>query len=154
MSSAGSRLAPAAGFTLLEFLVVLAILGLVLAIVPANLIRGTGAQALKADARQLAGALHYARTWAISRNDRIALIVDSQTGQITVDSRPIGHLSATTEIVARGDGLENWQVGGPVTVEFLPDGGSSGGDILLSYQRLQYRLNVNWLTGAVAMYQE
>jgi len=153
MSSAGSRHAPTAGFTLLELLVVLAIIGLVLAIVPANLVRGTGAQALKADARQLAGALHYARTWAISRNDRIVLVIDRQTREMTVDGRPIGRLNATTGI-AVGSSAGNWQIGAPIAVEFLPDGGSSGGDIMLSYQRLQYRLSVNWLTGAVATYRE
>lgn len=154
MSSAGSRLHPSAGFTLLELLVVLAIVGLVLAIVPANLIRGTGAQALKADARQLAGALQYARTRAISRNDRIALVLQPGSRQITVDDRALGNLHQTTEIAARGRGMDAWQAGSPVIVEFQPDGGSSGADIVLSYQRLHYRLNVNWLTGAVALSQE
>lgn len=153
MSLAGSRPSPAAGFTLLEFLVVLAIIGLVLAIVPANLMRGTGAQALKADARQLAGALHYARTSAISQNDRVALAIDPLTKQVTLDGQPIANLSATTEAAA-WNGFDNWRPGTAMIVEFLPDGGSSGGEILLSYQVLHYRVSVNWLTGAVATDQE
>ena len=36
-----------------------------------------------------------------------------------------------------------------VTIGFFPDGGSSGGDVVLYRGRTKYHVDVNWLTGAV-----
>jgi general secretion pathway protein H len=145
MLSTGSFRHSAAGFTLLELMVVLAILALVLAIVPANLMRGTGAQALKADVRMLISGLHYARTRAISSNAPVALVIDAHEGRLSIDgSQQIGTLSQSTRF-----GALNQQGGGPVAVQFYPDGGSSGGELVLSYGQDDYQVSVNWLTGAV-----
>ena len=142
MSSTGSARHPAAGFTLLELMVVLAILGLVVAIVPANLMNATGGQALKADVRALISSMHYARTRAISSNASVALIVDPRTRQLSIDGRQqVGTLSNTTSL-----GMMNQAT----AVQFHPDGGSSGGEFLLSYGRDEYRISINWLTGAVS----
>lgn len=153
MSSTGSRPIAIAGFTLLELLVVLAIIGLVLAIVPPNLMKGTGAQALKADARLVVSGLQYARTRAISLNVPVSLVIDSRTGRLSIDGKQIGNLSASTELSAL-NGQRVWQTGTGTAVHFLPDGGSTGGEILLSYYKTRYRLSVNWLTGAVTTSRE
>jgi general secretion pathway protein H len=154
MSSTGSRSIATAGFTLLELLVVLAIVGLVLAIVPPNLMKGTGAQALKTDTRLIVSGLQYARTRAISQNVPVALVIDPQTRRLSIDGRrQIGTFSASTELSAL-NGQDVWQTGARTAIQFLPDGGSSGGEILLSYRQTRYRLSVNWLTGAVTTSRE
>jgi general secretion pathway protein H len=154
MSSTGNRPVAIAGFTLLELLVVLAIIGLVLAIVPPNLMKGTGAQALKADARLVVSGLQYARTRAISLNVPVALVIDSRTGRLSIDGKQqIGNLSASTELSAL-NGQQVWQTGAGTAIRFLPDGGSTGGEILLSYHKTRYRLSINWLTGAVTTSRE
>lgn len=153
MSSTGSRPLAIAGFTLLELLVVLAIIGLVLAIVPPNLMKGSGAQALKADTRLVVSGLQYARTRAISLNVPVALVIDSQTRRLSVDGKQIGNLGASTELSAL-NGQHVWQTGTGTAIHFLPDGGSTGGEILLSYRKTRYRLSVNWLTGAVTTSRE
>jgi general secretion pathway protein H len=154
MSSTGSRPIAIAGFTLLELLVVLAIIGLVLAIVPPNLMKGTGAQALKADARLVVSGLQYARTRAISLNAPVAFVIDSQTGRLSIDGKQqIGNLNASTELSAL-NGQRVWQTGSGAAIRFLPDGGSTGGEILLSHHKTRYRLSVNWLTGAVTTSRE
>ena len=154
MSSTGSIRHRAAGFTLLELMVVLAILGLALAIVPANLMRGTGAQALKADVRLLISGLHYARTRAISSNQPVALVVDPKGGRLSIDgAQQIGVLSKSTRFGAL-DQQRVLQTGKPVAVQFFPDGGSSGGELLLSYGQDRYQVSINWLTGAVATARE
>ncbi len=154
MSSTGSRSVGAAGFTLLELMVVLAILGLVLAIVPPNLMKGTGAQALKADTRLVVSGLQYARTRAISQNVPVALVIDPQSRRLSIDgTQPIGTFSASTELASL-NGYRVWQTGAPTAIQFLPDGGSTGGEILLSYHQTRYRLSVNWLTGAVTTSKE
>jgi general secretion pathway protein H len=146
MSSAGSAGHPAAGFTLLELMVVLAILGLALAIVPANLMNATGAQALKADVRTVISGLRYARTRAIASNEPVALVIDPQAAQLSLDgTQQIGVLSKSTRLGAANQ---------PIAVQFYPDGGSSGGELLLSYEEEEYRLTINWLTGAVLATRE
>jgi general secretion pathway protein H len=154
MSSTGSGSVATAGFTLLELLVVLAIVGLVLAIVPPSLMKGTGAQALKADTRLVVSGLQYARTRAISLNVPVALVIDPQTRRLSIDGkRQIGIISASTELSAL-NGQHVWQTGTRTAIQFLPDGGSTGGEVLLSYRQTRYRLSVNWLTGAVTTFRE
>lgn len=146
MSSTGSLKHPAAGFTLLELMVVLAILGLALAIVPANLMNATGAQALKADVRTLISGLRYARTRAIASNEPVALVIDPHAAQLSIDgTQQIGTLSKSTTLGAANR---------PLAVQFYPDGGSSGGELLLSRGQDQYRVTINWLTGAVSAARE
>jgi len=146
MLSTGSVRHPAAGFTLLELMVVLAILGLVLAIVPASLMNATGAQALKADVRTLISGLHYARTRAIASNAPVVLVIDPQTARLSIDgTQQIGVLSGTTSLSALNQ---------PIAVQFYPDGGSSGGEVVLSSEQDEYRVTIHWLTGAVSATRE
>jgi general secretion pathway protein H len=130
-------------------MVVLAILALALAIVPANLMNATGTQGLKSDIRKLVSALHYARTRAISSNLPVSLVLDPRDMRLTIDgSQQVGVLSRTTRVGTLD--AQAPQSGAPAVVRFFPDGGSSGGDLVLSYERDEYRVNVNWLTGAVS----
>lgn len=149
MSSTGSIRDSAAGFTLLEMMVVLAILALALAVVPVHLMNATGGQALKSDVRMLIGALNYARTRAISSNTPVALVLDRENMRLTINgSQQIGSLSKTTTFGIVDQGA--FQARTPTIVQFYPEGGSSGGELLLSYERDGYRVSVNWLTGAVS----
>jgi general secretion pathway protein H len=148
MSSAGSIRGYQAGFTLLEMMVVLAILALTLTVVPVHLMNATGGQALKSDVRMLISALNYARTKAISSNMPVALALDRENMRLTINgSQQVGLLSKTTTFGIVGQSL---QAGTPTVVQFYPEGGSSGGELLLSYERDEYRISVNWLTGAVS----
>jgi prepilin-type N-terminal cleavage/methylation domain-containing protein len=113
MSSTGSIRNSAAGFTLLEMMVVLAILALALTVVPVH------------------------------------LVLDRESMRLTIDgSQQIGVLSKSTTFGIVGQGT--LQARTPTIVQFYPEGGSSGGELLLSYERHEYRVSVNWLTGAVS----
>ena len=79
----------------------------------------------------------------------VALVIDPQSRRLTTDDGgQIGTLSEATGI-GYLVGQQESQQGGRVTIGFFPDGSSSGGDIVLSRGGAQYRVNVNWLTGAV-----
>ena len=71
-----TRVRPARGLTLPELLVVLAIIGITLAIAVPNLTRSREHQALKAGARELSTALREARRLAIAERANYALVLD------------------------------------------------------------------------------
>jgi hypothetical protein len=73
-------------------------------------------------------------------------VIDPQAAQLSLDgTQQIGVLSKSTRLGAANQ---------PIVVQFYPDGGSSGGELLLSYEEEEYRLTINWLTGAVLATRE
>ena len=117
MSPAGKS-----GFTLIELLVTLALAGLLLALVPPLLGKGTDAARLKHDSRILAAQLRQARSQAIASGKMVAIVPHASEG-----------------VSVSGDG----------EIRFFPDGSASGGAIDLANKAGVAHLSVDWLTGAV-----
>jgi general secretion pathway protein H len=134
---------PSAGFSLIETLVVLSIMALVSAAVLAAKPR-TAAARINAEARSIAAGLQLARSRARARNAEIVVGVDTQTGRFgfadAMRRLPDGMEVSLTVAATERHGA----VGG---VRFYPDGRSSGGEILLTYQGRKERIVVNWFTG-------
>lgn len=143
-SSIGSR--TSAGFTLLELLLVLAILGLVAALVLPALRRPPDNLRLEAASRTLASALRLSRAQAIARNTDVVLTIhadrrmfESSAGSaIQLDHEiSVEMIFAAPERRGRAAGA----------IRFFPDGTSSGGEIVLTLDKRRARISVNWLTG-------
>jgi len=136
------------GFTLLELLLVLAVLGLATALVVPRL--GLGGAGLRHDARALAGALSAARDQAILRDRPVALTLDPAGLTWTVAEAGMqGRLAFTRSVTATVDAAEK-APDGVVRVRFQPDGGSSGAQFVLADGRGSRIVRVDWLTGKVA----
>lgn len=151
MSSTGSNTAAMAGFTLLELLVVIVIMALGLALVPAILAPGSEAQSLKIDMRQIVSSLRFARSMAILQNRPVAVLIDPQKRQVGIaGGTPIGYFAGTTaiEFTAITPGST---VG---AIQFYPDGGSSGGTLNLSNDSAHYQISIDWLAGDVVATEE
>jgi general secretion pathway protein H len=135
-----------AGFTLLEALMVLAILGLVTALALPSLRRPPDKLRLEAATRTLASALRFSRAEAIARNDDVIVtvhvdrrILESSAGSaIQIDQ----DISVETIFAAA-----ERRRGAAGAIRFFPDGTSSGGDIILTLNKRRARISVNWLTG-------
>jgi general secretion pathway protein H len=133
-----------AGFTLIEMVVVLAILGLMLGLVLTHGPVRSQRIEIDAAARDIAGSLRLARSNAIAQNRLVTFNIDVAHGITRTDNGPPHSLPAylTLRVTA--------ERGGAVPgIRFAPDGSSSGGQIELLAHGRHVQIGVDWLTGRV-----
>jgi general secretion pathway protein H len=139
-----------AGVTLLELLVVLAIMALVSA-VAIPIFTGTSNAEMRGAARQLASGLRLARSDAVSQRRETFLVIDLAGRRFKVDRHATEHaLPRDVELklfTAQKDLVDD-KIG---SIRFYPDGGSNGGRITLCSGERKYEIDVDWLTGRVAI---
>jgi len=142
----------ARGMTMIEILVVLAIMAIGAAIV-VPMVGGTGASNgdLRAAARQIAAGLRHARSEAITsrRETVLTLDLERRSFRVAQEQRDVT-LPAKVELklfTAQSD-LVNEKQG---AIRFFPDGGSNGGRVTVASGERKYEVDVDWLTGRVAI---
>jgi general secretion pathway protein H len=144
MSDDGER-----GFTLLEMVCVIALIGMLAAVLLPFVPRQTSRARLEAYALEAATLLKADRNAAIRRRRDVATLVDArsrairsgataQTLRIPEDVRFDAMLPKTCHQRAALSGIS-----------FFADGMSCGGSIALSRLDTSYEIRVNWLTGRV-----
>ena len=139
------------GFTLIELLVVVAIMGLAYALASPLVSSGVTGAELKASARQLAAGLRKVRTQAISQRRESVLTLDVENRLFRVGDDPRLYKlpqSIKVELFT----AQSERIGSSTAaIRFFPDGGSTGGRITVSAKDRSYGVDVNWLTGQVAI---
>ncbi|WP_416425355.1 type II secretion system protein [Pseudomonas sp. App30] len=133
----------ARGFTLLEMLVVIVLIGVAAGLVGYGLQRGLHSAGERKAVVQVVEAL---------RATRVRAIVTGQPARTQFDL-------AARRFQAPGKAIEAWPADLQVQLhtaaelgsafEFYPDGGASGGHLLLSDGGQRWRIDVSWLTGTV-----
>lgn len=112
---------------------------------------GVAGTELKASARQLAAGLRKARSEAIAHRREATMVVDleGRQFQLSGDQR-VYRLpkSVAVQLFTAQSELVNGNVG---AVRFFPDGGSTGGRITVTSHDRKYDVDINWLTGQVAI---
>lgn len=140
-----------AGFTLIELLVVLVIMAMAYTLAAPMISSGVSGTELKASARQLAAGLRKARSEAVARRHESVMTVDveGRNFQLSGDQR-IYRLpkSVAVQLFTAQSELVNGNTG---SVRFFPDGGSTGGRITVTSHDRKYDVDINWLTGQVAI---
>ena len=139
------------GFTLLELLVVLAIIGTVLAFIPGFMLRGQPGLDVDVAARAIADALRQARSHAVlqNRDQLFALDVEQRLFRVAGQRAPV-QMDNDIEVTfqtARSELLSE-TIG---QIRFFPDGSATGGRIGLALGGRQLEVAVDWLTGLVAV---
>lgn len=143
---------PDRGVTLLELLVVLSIMALISALV-IPMFGGSGVSTtdMKSAARQLAAGMRLARSEAIATRAETRVTLDLERHTFRVARDPREHtLPAKLEmklVTAQSD-IESEKTG---SIRFFPDGGSNGGRVTLAAGERKYEIDVDWLTGRVAI---
>ena len=139
------------GVTLLELLIVLAIMALIAGLALPLFGNGVSTTELRSSARQLAAGLRTARTEALAQRRETFLVLDVAGKRFKVDQDPREHrLPAGVELklfTAQND-LVDATTG---AIRFFPDGGSNGGRITVAAGTRKYEVDVDWLTGRVAI---
>lgn len=137
------------GFTLLELLVVLFIMGLGYALAAPMIGAGAATLELKSATRQLAAGLRKTRNTAVTRQQEAVMTVDvgNRAFAITNDARvyPLPKRVEISLITAQTEQLQS-QLG---NIRFFPDGSSTGGRLTLSVGESRHAIDVDWLTGKV-----
>jgi general secretion pathway protein H len=138
------------GFTLIEVLVVLLIVGMALGLV---LTRGpprSPALQARTAIRELAQDLRLARGRAIALDRPVGVTLDAAAHGWRLDGSPPRALPPTLNVaMLTVASLSPAPEAGRIV--FAPDGSSSGGKIDLSGANLRMRVTVDWLTGRVGV---
>ena len=144
----GEALSRSAGFTLLELIVTLAIVALVVGLSVPTIARSTEAVRVRAEVAGFSAILRHARERAIVTRRPQAVVVDVASHRVRVMAGgPDGELRETRPLAER---LHVQAVPPPaLTVQFEPQGSSSGGDFRLTSGAISYRVTVDPLTGRV-----
>ena len=142
---------PHRGVTLLELLIVLTLMALIAAMVLPMFSGGVSGTDLKTAARDVAAGLRLARDRAIAQRTEslLELNLEARTFRVSPDERS-HRLPEKLDLklyTAQRD-LLNDKVG---AIRFFPDGGSNGGRITLAAGERKYDVDVDWLTGRVAI---
>jgi general secretion pathway protein H len=137
------------GFTLLELLVVMAIIGLLVAIVPGFLLRDNQGLDLDRATRAVVEGLISVRSAAVSQNQDQLFGVDAERRQF-LPGREATPVQLPRDIGLRLVTARREQLTGTIgQIRFFPDGSSTGGRIILDLGELTSEVRVDWLTGLI-----
>ena len=150
LPSGGRAVARVGGVTLIELLIVLVIMALVSA-VAIPIFANTSNAEMRGAARQLASGLRLARSAALTQRRETFLVIDLAGRRFKVDQEakeyPLPRNVELKLFTAQKDLVDD-KVG---SIRFYPDGGSNGGRITLASGDRKYEVDVDWLTGRVAI---
>jgi general secretion pathway protein H len=137
------------GFTLIEVVAALAIIGLIAALALPLFPRGTTRAGVEAYAMQIAAGLKGERVTAIRRGQTIATALDADSKSIRFGAngavlRLPADVGFEALLAQRCAGRADGRI-----IAFYPAGGACGAAIALSRPGLRLEIRVNWLTGGV-----
>lgn len=139
------------GFSLLELIVVITIIGLSYVLLPKMVFSGVSGAELRSNARAVATGLRLARDAAINSKREAVLSIDMENRQFTLPNDTKLHkLNEQLDVklyTSQAD-LISEKIG---SIRFYPDGSSNGGRVTVAAGERGYEIDVDWLTGHVTI---
>ncbi len=142
-----SRTGEASGYTPIELLVVLTILGFVALSAPALLSKALPGFTAKTAAARLASDLRSARVNALQENREQSVAFDRDKSSHTIGDRHVTLPGGVAWLIEDGTGRA--PTSNAFVLAFYPDGSSSGATITLNFHGRLFRVTDHWLTGQV-----
>ena len=142
------------GFALIEMLCVLAIIGLLAAIILPAIPRATTRAKLESYAVETAALLKADRNAALRRQIQVTTQIDTTSRSIRsgVNGRTLRLPSDVTLNAMLASRCADRNAGR--SIDFFPSGMSCGGVIALARPGMGFEVRVNWLTGGVEIVQQ
>jgi general secretion pathway protein H len=166
------------GFTLLELIVVLLIIGLMMALVTPRLVGSLTKMNLKTSAQKISSSLRYARSQAVAQQIIHQAVFDFEKNSVSVKSeKPLNDKDAYSQAEIESSATDNRKAGdagvetyflpegvkikkaiianeeidsGSFSIEFYPAGNSSGGSVVLNDEKeRRFQISVDFITGII-----
>lgn len=139
------------GFSLLELMVVVTLMGLVYLLLPKMVFSGVSGAELRSNVRAVATGLRLTRDAAINSRREAVLTLDLDNRAFTVQNDSKVHkLNEQLDVklyTSQADLITD-RVG---TIRFYPDGSSNGGRVTVGAGGRVFVVDVDWLTGHVTI---
>lgn len=140
------------GFTVLELLVVILIVGFISAIAMRPEWHRSDAAELKSAALTLASDLRRTRSWAITHNTAALVHLDIDHHRYTQPGTSVTRdLLRSIAVRAALEDDAASRTSGTVNLRFWPDGTAIGADLLLTLHGQHQQVAIDWLTGHVTV---
>lgn len=136
------------GFSLMEILVVITVIGLMLGLVSFSLGRGVSGAQMRNASKEVAASMRYTRSLAMRTHQQQVFLVDIENRTWQAGNRPPEAFVKGMDITiltARSE-LTGENAGG---IRFFPDGSSTGGRVTLTADEREWEVGVEWLTGEI-----
>jgi general secretion pathway protein H len=141
-----------AGFTLLEMLVVLAIIAAASVLAMAAFGDGLRGARLQSAAKEVAAQLRFTRAVAIASGVPQDFVIDPRARAWRAPNGRHGRLPDTGELVFTG-ARDLGPTAGEGAVRFFPDGAATGGRVRLAASGGGWDVDIAWLTGEVRVHR-
>jgi len=138
------------GVSLLEMLLVVALIAAASVLAAAAFSGGVGGMQLRSAAKEIAAQLRYTRTQAISSGAPQSFVIDPQAHTWRAPNGRSGEIPAELGVVFIG-ARQLQPSAGEGAIMFFADGASTGGRIEVSLKGAAWHIDVAWLTGQVKL---
>lgn len=138
------------GVSLLEMLLVIALIGAVSVIAAAAFSGGFRGMQLRSAAKEIAAQLRYTRTRAIATGEPQKFVIDPQARSWQAPDGHDGEIPDALRVSFTG-ARQAQPAEGVGAIMFFEDGAATGGRIRLSLEQAAWNIDVAWLTGEVSV---
>ena len=138
------------GVSLLEMLLVIALLAAISVLAAGAMSGGFAGMQLRSEAKQITAQLRYTRTQAIATGKPQRFTIDPEARTWTAPNNRHGEIPEKLGIRFTG-AREVQPRRGEGAIVFFPDGASTGGRVQLSAKQAAMNVDVTWLTGEVRL---
>ena len=146
----GSTLRTMRGFSLLEIVLVIAIIALASLLAAAAMTGGIDGLRLRSAAKEVAAQLRYTRAQALATGEPQRFTIDPHAHTWAAPKDRHGQLPKQLGIVFTG-AREVQPSRGEGAIVFFADGASTGGRVQLQVDDAAWKVDVAWLTGQVRL---
>ena len=138
------------GVSLLEMLLVIALLAVISVVAAGAMSGGFAGMQLRSEAKRITAQLRYTRTQAIATGRPQRFTIDPQARTWSAPNGRHGEIPRKLGITFTG-AREVQPRRGEGAIVFFQDGASTGGRVQLSVKQAAMNIDVTWLTGEVRL---